>query len=296
MRVVIAGSSGLIGTALVPALRAAGHEVVRLVRRRPAAPDERGWDPPAGELQPGALDGADAVVNLAGAGIADRRWSAARKQLLLDSRVVPTEVLAGAVAEQGVPVLVNASAVGYYGDSGDDVVTEEAPPGSGFLAELCQRWEEATAPAAEAGVRVARIRTGIVLSPAGGIMGRLRPLFAVLLGGRLGNGRQYMSWISLDDEVSAIRFILEHDAVSGPVNLAAPAPVTNQEFTHALADAMGRPAPWVAPAFALRALLGEAADEILAGQRAVPAVLERHGFSFLHPSVGAALRACLTRD
>ncbi|MCP2260063.1 hypothetical protein LX15_003774, partial [Streptoalloteichus tenebrarius] len=265
MRVVVAGSSGLIGTSLVPALRAAGHEVVRLVRRRPSAPDERSWDPPAGELQPGALDGADAVVNLCGVSVGDGRWSAARKQLLLDTRIVPTEVLAGAVVDHGVPVLVNASAVGYYGDTRDEVVTEAAPSGGGFLAELCQRWEDATSPAVDAGVRVARLRSGVVLSPSGGALGRLRPLFSAFLGGRWGDGRQYLSWISLDDEVNAIRFVLEHPSLSGPVNLTAPAPVTNTEFIHALGDALRRPTPWVVPGFALRAVLGEAAETLLTG-------------------------------
>ncbi|WP_073482768.1 TIGR01777 family oxidoreductase [Streptoalloteichus hindustanus] len=296
MRVVVAGSSGLIGTALVPALRAAGHEVVRLVRRRATAPDERSWDPPAGELQPGALDGVDAVVNLCGARLGDERWSAARKQLLVDTRIVPTEVLAGAVVEHGVPVLVNASAAGYYGDTRDEVVTEAAAGGLGFLAELCQRWEDATSPAVEAGVRVARLRTGVVLSPSGGLLGRLRPLFSAFLGARLGDGRQYLSWISLDDALGAVQHVLGHDSLAGPVNLTAPAPVTNAEFTHALGDALGRPAPWVVPGFALRAALGEVAETLLTGQRVVPAALERHGYAFLHPSVGAALRACLPRE
>ena len=292
MRVAVAGSSGLIGTCLVAVLRSAGHEVLRLVRRAPAAPDERGWDPPAGRLDPGALDGVDAVVNLCGHGLGLQRWNEERKQAIRDSRIVPTEVLAGAVAEHGVPVLVNGSAVGYYGNTGDAVVGEDAPVGSGFLAGLCADWEAATAPAEQAGARVVRLRTGIVLSPSGGMLGPLRPLFRLALGGRLGDGRQYLSWISLDDAAAAVRFVLEHDDVSGPVNLTGPAPVTNAEFTHALGRALGRPAPWVVPAFALRLVLGEFADEgALAGQRAVPRVLERHGFTFAHPSLGAALTA-----
>ncbi|MBW4721692.1 TIGR01777 family oxidoreductase [Saccharothrix obliqua] len=288
MRVVVAGSSGFIGTALVAALRGAEHEVVRLVRRRPAAPDERGWDPPAGRIDAGALDGADAVVNLCGAGVGDKRWNHARKQVLLDSRTAPTEVLAAAVAEHGVPTLVNASAIGYYGDTGDAVVDETAPSGTGFLAELCRQWEAATEAAAEQ--RVVRLRTGLVISGTGGLFGRLTPLFRFFLGGRLGDGRQYMPWISLDDVIGAIVFVLEHEAISGPVNLTAPSPVTNAEFTRTLAHALHRPAPWVVPGFALRAVLGEIAGEgVLAGQRAVPKVLERHGFHFQHPALGAAV-------
>ncbi|GAA1345304.1 TIGR01777 family oxidoreductase [Saccharothrix algeriensis] len=294
MRVVVAGSSGFIGTSLVAALRAAGHEVVRLVRRRPTAPDERDWDPPAGRIAPGALAGADAVVNLCGAGVADKRWNHARKQVLLDSRTIPTEVLAAAVAEHGVPVLVNASAVGYYGDTGDVVVDESAPSGAGFLAELCRRWEAATAPAGSQ--RVVRLRTGLVISPSGGLFGKVKPLFQGFLGGRLGDGRQYMPWISLDDVTAAIGHVLAHDEVRGPVNLTAPAPVTNAEFTRTLGRALHRPTPWVVPAFALRAVLGEIAGEgVLAGQRAVPKALERSGFRFLHPNLGAAVAAALHR-
>jgi uncharacterized protein len=293
MRVVVAGSSGLIGTALVPVLRRAGHEVIRLVRRRPAAPDERGWDPPAGRLDDEALTGADAVVNLCGVNVGAKRWSGAHKQAIRDSRIEPTEVLARAVAERGVPTMVNASGISYYGDTGDRVVDESAPPGRGFLAEVCRDWEAATAPAGDA--RVVLLRTGLVLSPRGGLMGRLRPIFSLLLGGRLGNGRQYWPWISLDDEVAAIRFLLEHDQARGPVNLTGPAPVTNAEFTRALAETIGRPAPWVVPGFALRVVLGELAEEVLTGQRAVPRVLEQLGFQFTHRSVRAALDAALGR-
>ncbi|MEV6230733.1 TIGR01777 family oxidoreductase [Saccharopolyspora shandongensis] len=294
MRVVVAGSSGLIGTSLVAALRQAGHEVVRLVRRLPTAPDERGWDPEGGQLDADALDGADAVVNLCGAGIGERRWSPERKRQLVHTRVRPTEVLAKAVAEQGVPVLANGSAVGFYGDSGSKPVTETSEPGSDFLADLCQRWEAATKPAADAGVRVVRLRSGLVLAPSGGLLGQLRPLFSMLLGGRLGGGTQYMSWISLDDEVGAIRFVLERPEVSGPVNLTGPAPVTNAEFTRALGEALGRPAPWIVPGFALRIALGELADQALTGQRALPTVLESEGFAFQHPSIGAALAAAVS--
>ncbi|HEV8558895.1 MAG TPA: TIGR01777 family oxidoreductase [Actinophytocola sp.] len=291
MRVAVAGSSGLIGTALVPELRSAGHEVLRLVRRAVVGPDERGWDPPAGTIAAGALDGVDAVVNLCGAGVADRRWTHARKQVLLDSRVEPTEVLAAAVADAGIPLLVNASAVGWYGDTGDREVDETEPAGGGFLAALCRQWEAAADRAREAGVRVVHLRVGHVLAADGGLLARLRPLFRLGLGARLGNGRQYMPWIHVADVVSAIRFVLADGSVSGPVNVSAPAPVTNAELTRALARAVRRPAPWVVPRFALRVVLGEVADEILFGQRVLPRALLDAGFTFRHTEIDAALTA-----
>jgi uncharacterized protein (TIGR01777 family) len=294
VRVVVAGSSGLIGTALVAHLRAADHEVLRLVRRAPAAPDERGWDPPAGRIDPGTFDGVDAVVNLNGVGIADRPWTGSRKQQLRDSRTVPTEVLATAVAEHHVPTLLSGSGINFYGDTGDREVDETAPAGAGFLAELCQDWEAATKPAVAAGSRVVLLRTAVVLSPAGGILSRLRPLFKLVLGGRLGSGRQYFPWISLDDDVDAIRFLLEDPAVSGPVNLAGPELVTNAEFTRALAGAVGRPAPFVAPAFLMRAVLGQLAEEmVLTGPRARPAALLDAGFQYRHPGITEALAAAI---
>jgi len=223
MRIVVAGSSGLIGNALVESLRRAGHEVLRLVRRRPAAPDERAWDPLAGNIGDGALDGVHTVVNLCGANIGARRWSGAYKQEIRNSRIEPTDVLARAVAEHRVGVLVNASGVHYYGDSGDAVVDESSPPGSGFLSELCQDWEAATAPAAKAGARVVVLRSGLVISPTSDLMARLVPVFKLFLGGRLGSGRQFFPWVSLDDEVGAIRFMIENDDVRGPVNITGPA-------------------------------------------------------------------------
>ncbi|RRO14931.1 TIGR01777 family protein [Saccharopolyspora rhizosphaerae] len=291
MRVVVAGSSGLIGTSLVAGLRRAGHDVVRLVRRLPAAADERGWDPGTGELDADALEGADAVINLSGPGIGDQRWTPERKRHLLQARVRATEVIAKAVAESGVPVLANASAVGYYGDTGSHPVTETSPPGADFLAGLCRRWEAATAPAVAAGARVVLLRSGLVIAPSGGLLGKLEPLFTFGLGGRLGAGKQYMPWISLEDEVAALRFAVETPDISGPVNLTGPAPVTNAEFTRALGEALGRPAPWIVPGFALRLIMGELADTALTGQRAMPTVLEAHGFSFQHPTLGAALAA-----
>ena len=294
MRVVIAGSSGLIGTALVPHLRENGHEVVRLVRRTPQAPDERGWDPPAGHLQPGALDGADAVVNLCGAGIGDKRWTGAYKQELRDSRMIPTDVLARAVAEQRVPVMISGSAVGWYGDTGAMAVDETARRGQGFLSDLCRDWEAATRPAEDAGARVVHLRTGLVLSHAGGMMGRIRPLFAVGAGGKLGSGQQYWPWITLDDHVAGVRVALETDDVRGPLNLSAPTPVTNAEFTRVLAEQMNRPAVLPVPGFALRIALGEFADEgVLVSQRVLPGVLERAQHAFRHPALREALAAVL---
>ncbi|MBE5452318.1 TIGR01777 family oxidoreductase [Mycobacteroides abscessus] len=289
-RIVIAGSSGVIGSALVASLRSANHTVVRLVRRDPMGPDERRWDPASGQIEPGALDGADAVVNMCGVGVGDKRWSGAYKQEIYDSRVIPTEVLARAVAEAGVPVLINASAVGYYGDSGDRIIDETASSGTSFLARVCLDWEAATAEAAQAGARVVIVRTGLVLSPAGGLFGRSRPLFSLGLGARLGNGRWYMPWISLEDHIRALEFALAEPAVSGPVNLTGPAPVTNAEFTAALGRVLHRPTLLVAPQFALSVIFGEFADaELTSSMRVIPAVLEQHGFEFEHHTIGEAL-------
>ena len=293
--IAIAGSSGLIGSALVTALRASDNRVVRIVRRAPSNADELHWNPQTGEFDPDALRGVDAVVNLCGAGVGDKRWSGAYKQQLRDSRMAPTEVISAAVVEAGVQVLINASAVGYYGNTGDRVVDETAPAGTGFLAQLCEDWEAATLPAQQAGVRVVLARTGLVLSPGGGLLSRLRPLFSLGLGARLGNGRQYMPWISLEDEVRALLFAISHD-VSGSLNLTGPAPVTNAEFTAALGRALNRPTPLPMPAVVLRRLLGEFADEgLLAGQRAIPAALERAGFAFHHNTIGEALSYAMSR-
>jgi uncharacterized protein (TIGR01777 family) len=287
--VAIAGSSGLIGSALTSALRAADHRVLRIVRRAPSHADELFWNPDLGEFDASALRGVDAVVNLCGVNVGGKRWSGAFKQSLRDSRIEPTEVLSAAVVEAGVPVLINASAVGYYGDSRDRVVDESAPSGSGFLAGLCRDWEAAAESATDAGVRVVVLRTGLVLAPNGGLLGRIKPLFQFGLGARLGNGRQYMPWITLEDEVRVLLFAIGHD-VSGPVNATGPAPVTNAEFTAALGRALNRPTPMFVPGFALRTLLGEFADEgVLGGQRAIPAALERAGFEFHHNTVGEAL-------
>lgn len=295
--IAVAGSSGLIGTALVSALRAADHRVLRIVRRAPANADELRWNPDSGDFDPAGLDGVDAVVNMCGVGVADKRWSGAVKQSLRDSRIDPTEVITAAVITADVPILINASAVGYYGDTGSLIVDESAPPGTGFLARLSADWEAATIPASDAGVRVVLARTGLVLSRSGGLLSKLRPLFALGLGGRLAGGRQYMPWISLEDEIRGLLFTIDNDTLTGPVNLTGPAPVTNSEFTAALGRAANRPTPWQVPGFALKTLLGEFAEEgLLGGQRAIPAALERAGFAFRHNTIGEALAAAMTPD
>jgi uncharacterized protein (TIGR01777 family) len=288
--VAIAGSSGMIGSALVYALRATDRRALRIVRRAPSNPDEVFWNPDTGEFDSSALNGVDAVVNLCGINVGEKRWSGAFKQSLRDSRIGPTEVLSAAVVEAGVPTLINASAVGYYGNTNSQIVDETAPPGEGFMAQLCEDWEAATGLAQHDGARVVLVRSGLVLSPSGGILGRVKPLFSLGLGARLGNGRQYMPWISLEDEVRALLYVISHDDVSGPVNLTGPAPVTNAEFTAALGRTVNRPTPLMVPGFALRTLLGEVADEgLLDGQRAIPAALERAGFRFRHNTIGEAL-------
>ncbi len=297
MDVVITGSSGLIGSALVPALVAAGHRPICLVRREPKpGADEIGWRPADGEIDGPSLEGVDAVVHLAGAGIGDRRWNEKYKELLVTSRTEPTGLLASTLAGLNRPpsVLLSGSAIGFYGDKGDQVTTEKTSAGSGFLTDLVERWEAATGPAVEAGIRTAFLRTGLVLSGEGGVLGRLVPLFKLGLGGRLGSGEQYQSWISIDDEVGAIEHLLTAD-VSGPVNLTAPTPITNSEFTAALGSAVGRPTFIPIPAFGPKLLLGsEMAEELLFfSQRIMPTVLQSSGYHFAHPTIDEAFAAVL---
>lgn len=299
MHVVIAGSSGLIGTALTAALERAGHRVSRLVRRPVQAPDEIRWDPAAGTVDAAALAGVDAAVNLAGAGIGDKRWNAERKRELLDSRTKPTALLAETLARLDAPpkVLLSGSAIGYYGERGDQVLTEQSGPGEGFLPELCLEWEAATAAAEQAGIRVAHLRTGLVLSAQGGAMGKMLPLFRFGLGGRMGSGRDYWSWISLADEVAAIQFLLEAP-VHGGVNLTGPAPVTNAEFTRELGRALRRPTLLPVPSFGPKLLLGpELADALLfTSARVVPAALTDSGYRFRHADLASALQAVVRGD
>ncbi|HTQ17882.1 TIGR01777 family oxidoreductase [Mycobacterium sp.] len=294
--IAIAGSSGLIGSALAAALRANDHSVLRIVRRTPANSEELHWNPESGEFDIDALTEVDAVVNLCGVNIGQHRWSGAFKQSLRDSRIAPTEVLSAAVADAGVETLVNASAVGYYGNTKDRVVDENDRAGKGFLAQLCEDWEAATLPAQYGGTRVVLARTGVVVAPSGGALRKMRPLFSFGLGARLGSGRQYMSWISLEDEVRALLFAISHPSLSGPVNMTGPAPVTNAEFTTAFGRAVNRPTPLTLPGFAVRAALGEFADEgLLIGQRAIPSALERDGFQFHHNTIGEALAYATAR-
>ncbi|MFE9413170.1 TIGR01777 family oxidoreductase [Streptomyces sp. NPDC006704] len=292
MKIAVTGSTGLIGAELVRSLRADGHEVLRLVRRAPRGPDEVAWDPVRQYVDAAGLAGCEGVVHLAGAGVADRRWSAAYKKEIRDSRVLGTAALAEALAGLDTPpkVLVSGSAIGYYGDTGERVVDESAPPGDGFLPSVCVEWEEAAGAAREAGIRTVFARTGLVVARRGGAWAKLIPLFRAGLGGRLGSGRQYWSFIALHDEVAALRFLLDTESLSGPVNLTAPQPVTNREVTAAMSRVLRRPALLPVPAPALRVALGEAAGDVLAGQRVVPGRLLEAGFRFAFPTVEEAVR------
>ena len=302
MRIAVTGSSGLIGGALVPALRADGHEVLRLVRRTPRTADEHRWDPQHRRIDDRLLADVDAVINLAGTPIRPRPWTSGYRRSLVSSRLDSTATVSQAFAEAAAAdperrrALLSGSAVGYYGDTGDSVVDESAPPGTDFLAQLCARWEAATAPAEDAGIRVAHLRTGLVIGRGGLLMQVLGLVFRLGVGGRLGSGRQYWPWIALRDEVDAIRFLLTAD-VSGPVNLTGPTPVTNAEFTRTLAAAVHRPARLAVPRPAIALALGEfGRSSVLAGQRAVPAKLEGAGFRFTHTTLDAALQEALGRS
>ena len=300
MKIAVTGASGLIGSALVRAMRADGHEVLRLVRRTPRTADEHRWEPAHHRIPPGLLDDVDAVVNLAGEPIRPRPWTRAYKERLRSSRVDGTGTIAEAFAAAAIAdpsrsrVLISASGIDYYGDTGPRTVTESDPPGTTFLARLCVEWEAATAPAAEAGIRVAQLRTGLVLGRGATLVTIMGLVFRLGLGGRLGSGQQYWPWISLQDEVDAIRFLLTAD-VSGPVNLTAPTPVTNAEFTRAFARVVHRPAVLPVPGIALRLALGAFAREaVLGGKRAVPAALTAAGFQHTHTDLDTALRAAIT--
>lgn len=297
MRCLVTGASGLVGSRLVPLLREHGHDVARLVRRAPLAEDEISWEPGSGRLDPDDLDRLDRVVHLAGEGIATRRWSERQRQRIVDSRVQGTRLLCERLARcpERPSVLVSASAVGAYGDRGDEELDESSARGTGFLAETARVWEEATRPAEEAGIRVVHLRTGLVLDPAGGLLQRVLTPFRLGVGGVLGSGRQYMSWISREDLCRAILHCLENEELSGPVNGTAPAPVTNREFTKTLGSVLGRPTIFPAPAFVLRLVFGrEFADEmLLGGCRVAPKRLEESDFQFQHRDLESALRALL---
>ncbi|MEW2491961.1 TIGR01777 family oxidoreductase [Streptomyces nodosus] len=295
LRIAVAGASGLIGSALVRSLAADGHQVVRLVRRAAHGASEVCWDPERQYVDTAGLAGCDAVVNLAGAGVGDHRWTDAYKKTLRDSRVLGTAALAEAVAALPEPprVFVSGSAIGYYGETGDRAVDEQAPPGDGFLSSLCVAWEEAAAAAQEADVRTVFVRTGLVVARGGGAWGRLFPLFKAGLGGRMGDGSQYWSFISLHDEVAAIRHLIDDEHLSGPFNLTVPRPLTNREITAAMGRVLHRPTPFPAPARALRLMLGEMAGDVLGSARVLPTRLLESGFRFAFPGIEDALRAAL---
>lgn len=292
-RIAVTGASGLIGSALVRSLRADGHQVSRLVRRPARTADEVEWDPARLYVDAAGLVGVDAVVHLAGAGVGERRWTEAYKKEIRDSRVLGTTAIAQALASLAEPpkVLVCGTALGYYGDTGTRAVDESAPAGEGFLPSVCVEWEAAAAPAEEAGIRVAFARTGLVVAREGGAWGRLFPVFRAGVGGRMGDGHQYWSFISLHDEVAALRHLIETDSLSGPVNLTAPDPVTNREVTAAMGRVLRRPTLCAVPAPALRLVLGDFAQDVLGSQRVLPGRLSESGFRFAFPTIDEAIRA-----
>lgn len=285
-RIAITGSSGLIGTALVGHLKSEGHTVQRLVRRAPVAADEVTWDPQTGYVDLGALVGVDAVIHLAGAPVGDKRWTKKFKAEILNSRLFGTSTIAKAVAELKPQVFISASAVGWYGESGSRAVIENDRVGDDFLATICREWEAAADLAGD--VRTVKLRTGLVLDPTGGALGKMLPLFRLGFGGKLGSGKQWWSWITLHDVVRAIDFALV-EKIAGPVNLTSPNPVTNQEFTAALARALHRPAVFPAPAFALKIALGGFSSEVLGSKRVIPQVLQEAGFKWDYPHLIDAL-------
>ena len=298
MRILVTGSSGLIGSALVRSLEADGHAVTRLVRRPPAGPREVTWDPGAGAIDGAALDGHDAAVNLAGAGLGDRRWTDDYKAKILDSRVGGTDLLARTLASLDHPpqVLASGSAIGIYGDRGDEELTEASAPGTGFLAGAVQAWEAATGPAQAAGIRVVHLRSGVVQGARGGALGRQLLPFKLGLGGRIGSGRQWLSWVAIDDEVGGIRHVIDHQTLAGPVNLTAPNPVTSAEYARTLGKVLHRPAVVPIPTPALQVRLGRelVSEMLLGGQRVLPAVLERSGYRFSHPDLHGALESTIS--
>ncbi|MGH7896474.1 MAG: TIGR01777 family oxidoreductase [Candidatus Binatia bacterium] len=297
MHILVSGSSGLIGGELTRRLERGGHSVTRLIRRAPAGGHEVFWDPKAGRLEPSALKGVDAVIHLAGENVAAGRWSSQRKGEIRESRVASTRILAERLSALDAPpgVLIAASAIGFYGDSGEAERTESSGAGSGFLAEVCRAWEAACEPASRRGIRVANLRFGLVVTPDGGALARMVPAFKIGLGGRLGDGRQWMSWVTLDDAIGAIEWVLEDDDLRGPLNVVSPSPVRQAEFAATLGRVLHRPTLLPMPASVLRFLLGEMADELLlASTRAVPRTLIERRYRFRHPQLEPALRSLLS--
>ena len=288
-RIAITGASGLIGSALVGKLKSDGYTVQRLVRRPTVSSEEIYWNPLESKVDLDALAGVDAVIHLAGAGVGDKRWTKKYRSEILNSRLLGTTTIANAVAEVKPQVFISSSAIGWYGETGNRAVIESDRGGDDFLAAVCREWESAADLAGD--VRTVKIRTGLVLEPTGGALGRMLPLFRFGLGGKLGNGKQWWSWITLHDHLRAIEFLLENKNISGPVNLTSPNPVTNQEFTSALARALRRPALLPAPAFALKLALGGFSTEILGSKKVLPNVLQEAGFNFDFPHIGPALDA-----
>jgi uncharacterized protein (TIGR01777 family) len=285
-RIAISGSSGLIGTALVGHLKSEGHTVQRLVRRAPVAADEVQWDPQTGFVDLTALAGVDAIIHLAGVGVGDKRWTKKYKSEILNSRLLGTTTIAKAVAELRPQVFISASAIGWYGESGNRAVVETDRVGDDFLAAVCREWESAADLAGD--VRTVKIRTGLVLDPTGGALGKMLPLFRLGFGGKLGSGKQWWSWITLHDQIRAIVFALENP-ISGAVNVTSPNPVTNQEFTSALARALHRPALFPAPGIALKIALGGFSSEVLGSKKVIPHVLQEAGFTWDYPHITQAL-------
>ena len=295
MRILVAGASGLVGSALVPLLKANGAEVVRLVRSSPRA-GEIEWHPDRGLIDTAALEGFDAIVNLAGDGIANGRWTTEKKRRILDSRVNGTRLLSEALAglSHRPSTFINASAIGFYGNRGAELVDEESGPGEGFLAKVCREWESAAAPAEEAGTRVVKLRLGPILAREDGMLAKMLTPFKMGMGGKVGSGKQYISWVALDDVVAAIDCILRNVSLRGPINVVAPLPVTNEEFAKTLGRVLSRPTFMAMPAFAARLAFGEMAEEmLLVSQRVAPKVLNHAGFKFQYPELEGAVREML---